>query len=61
MVSYEYMIDTTPNCHNCVKHLNVSAVCSAFLSAGSRMLISSAMMPMTTNSSTNVNAGVNAL
>src|SRR5688500_4734040 len=47
-----------PICRRLLAHLTVFACCLALLRLGSRIAISSAMMPMTTRSSTSVNARV---
>src|SRR4051794_38076923 len=55
-LALEYMIHAWPNVRRLAAHWMVCAFLRAPLSTGSRMLIRIPMMPMTTSSSTSVNA-----
>src|SRR3954471_17892676 len=58
LLSFESITNACPNCRSPDKHFTVFPDRRAFDSAGKRMLINSAMIPMTTSSSTRVNARV---
>src|SRR4051812_26135027 len=50
------MTKALPNCRSCARHATVREALRALFSAGRSMATSKAMIPMTTNSSTSVNA-----
>src|SRR2546423_13284043 len=56
LLSIEYMLNALPISLSDARHLTLLAERRADWSVGSRIEISSAMMPMTTSSSTRVNA-----
>src|SRR5207253_1018402 len=58
--SLEYMANASPSWRTLDRHLVVLAARRTFDRLGSRMEMRTAMMPMTTSSSTSVNAGVDA-